>query len=236
MAPLDPRELIDLWDRCAGRDPVERALALLEGRVVAPQDLPIGTRDRLILAARAEWFGPLIETTANCPACGERLELAFHAGDALGRESGGAAAVEGPAIVPVEACGTAFRLRLPTSRDLAAVAHLPPDAARRTLLERLADPPGSVPEADEATEAAATALAAADPDGEILLSSACVACGRTHDFLFDPAGELWAAVDGAARRLFLEVHALASAYGWSEAEILALPVGRRRRYLELSGA
>jgi len=35
------------------------------------------------------------------------------------------------------------------------------------------------------------------------------------------------------RRLLVEVHALASAYGWSEQEILSLSDARRRLYLEM---
>jgi hypothetical protein len=34
-------------------------------------------------------------------------------------------------------------------------------------------------------------------------------------------------------RLLEEVHSIARAYHWSEAEILALPLPRRRRYLDL---
>ncbi|HEX2516118.1 MAG TPA: phage baseplate protein, partial [Chloroflexota bacterium] len=39
-----------------------------------------------------------------------------------------------------------------------------------------------------------------------------------------------------ARRLLREVHTLARAYGWREAEILALPGRRRQTYLDLVGA
>jgi len=37
-----------------------------------------------------------------------------------------------------------------------------------------------------------------------------------------------------AQRVFLDVADLASAYGWSEPQILALPEPRRRAYLELA--
>ena len=40
----------------------------------------------------------------------------------------------------------------------------------------------------------------------------------------------------AADRLYAEIDAVARAYHWSEAEILALPIARRRRYLGLIGA
>jgi hypothetical protein len=51
----------------------------------------------------------------------------------------------------------------------------------------------------------------------------------------DPAEFLWAAAEAQARRLLLEVDALARAYGWREPDVLALPPARRRAYLELVG-
>ena len=54
-------------------------------------------------------------------------------------------------------------------------------------------------------------------------------------FNFDIATVLWTELAGLARSLIEEVDALASAYGWSEREILALSGRRRRAYLELAG-
>ena len=47
------------------------------------------------------------------------------------------------------------------------------------------------------------------------------------------ASFVWEEVDAAARRLLGEVHALASAYGWSQEEILALGSQRRAAYMRL---
>jgi hypothetical protein len=44
---------------------------------------------------------------------------------------------------------------------------------------------------------------------------------------------LWAEIEVRAKRLLLEVHLLATAYGWSEAEILSLNAQRREFYLEM---
>ena len=40
-------------------------------------------------------------------------------------------------------------------------------------------------------------------------------------------------MEGRAKRLLMDVHLLARAYGWSEAEVLALSPARRRFYLEM---
>ena len=75
-----------------------------------------------------------------------------------------------------------------------------------------------------------------DPQAEIALRLGCPCCAQDWTILFDVAEHLWQEVDAWARRLLSEVHVLASFYGWSEAEVLALPPRRRRFYLEAVGA
>jgi hypothetical protein len=53
--------------------------------------------------------------------------------------------------------------------------------------------------------------------------------------LFDMPAYFWSEIQMGARRLLQEVHALASAYGWRESEILMLSAARRRAYLEMVG-
>jgi hypothetical protein len=45
----------------------------------------------------------------------------------------------------------------------------------------------------------------------------------------------WREIQSAARRIVLEVDALARSYGWSEAEILNMTPARRQLYLEMVG-
>ena len=52
----------------------------------------------------------------------------------------------------------------------------------------------------------------------------------------DVPGLVWDEVDAVARRLVDEVHALASAYGWAERDILAMGAARRAAYLARVGA
>jgi len=73
----------------------------------------------------------------------------------------------------------------------------------------------------------------ADPQAEIRLELACADCGHAWAEPFDIVDYLWAEIGDRAKRLTYEVHALASAYGWTEAEVLRLPAERRRRYLEM---
>ena len=76
-------------------------------------------------------------------------------------------------------------------------------------------------------------MALADPLGEIMLHFDCPACGTSFEESLDLSTFLWAEIEARAQRLLLEVHTLAVAYGWSEAEILSLNAARREIYLEM---
>ncbi|MEU2684101.1 hypothetical protein ABZ654_09530 [Streptomyces hygroscopicus] len=79
----------------------------------------------------------------------------------------------------------------------------------------------------------AEAAERADPAADVTLKVACPACGAATRAELDIASYLWAELDHWARDLLLDVHLLATAYGWSEPQILALSPLRRRYYLEL---
>jgi hypothetical protein len=68
-----------------------------------------------------------------------------------------------------------------------------------------------------------------------VLGLQCVACGHAGEAQLDPGALLWDEIEVRAQALLLEVHRLASAYGWSEEQILSLSPGRRARYLALLG-
>jgi hypothetical protein len=54
--------------------------------------------------------------------------------------------------------------------------------------------------------------------------------------VFDVADYLWQELHAWAKDVLRSVHALAVAYGWREADVLALSPTRRRIYLELARA
>ncbi len=135
---------------------------------------------------------------------------------------------------PVIFKGESFRL--PTSRDLAAAAReADPRQAAVRLLDacRLTPSVSRQPWSDQELDEAGECLAMADPLAENRLTLDCAVCGNQWEETLDIGDFLWTEVDARARRLLMEVHALASAYGWSEGEILSLSETRRRFYLEM---
>jgi hypothetical protein len=66
-----------------------------------------------------------------------------------------------------------------------------------------------------------------------MLEFTCPACATRGQVLFDAADLLFRELGLGRGDLYGEVHRLALAYHWSEAEILALSWAKRRRYLDL---
>jgi hypothetical protein len=231
----DDVRLVEAWSAAARLPPVDRALALLRAFVDAPLDrlarLSPGRRDTLLCDARRALFGAPLELVAACPACGEQnaLDVDVRALPRAGADDDGD---DGGGAHGFELAGRRFRL--PDSRDLAAVADEPdPQQAARALARRCALDGG---ELDDATLAALDdALAERDPAAAVELRFACAACGAQTLAPFDAATVLYADVAAHVDRLLGDVHRLASAYGWSERDILALPPARRERYLALVG-
>ena len=226
--PLGER-LLEIWERGIRRHPLDRGLLLLS--IARPDDVldsladvPIGERDRALLALRAALFGAALESYVDCPACGTRLEFTVDADELRGA----------PPPPEVEVHGV--RLRPPTSRDLAVALREPDEqAAERCLAQRCVLGATSGTAMLDALDPFEVQLALATADGgsDIELELSCDGCDHRWQESFDITGYLWQEIDSRARALLREVDALARAYGWSEREILALSDARRRSYLAL---
>lgn len=239
------------WERGEGRLPVERALVLLAcGFRERTQEelwaLTIGARDALLLTLREQTFGSALRGYAACPECATRLRFTSDT-RALRVPAGGSAPDLAPSVL---VCGEwELGFRLPDSRDLvkvAAASRGDVDSARNELLLRcitsarrsgVAVPMSELRRGlpDEVGRELVSALAARDPQAEILLSLSCPSCGHAFVTAFDISSFLFAEVAAQARILLGEVDALARAYGWSESEILGMSALRRRHYLRMVG-
>lgn len=229
--------LLAAWEAGRRQSPPARALSLLASTGVESATLanwPLGRRDSALLDLRAARFGPRITGLTHCPACGDRLELDF-AVDDIRTACAGDDAEE--CIVETDEGRFRLALRPLRTADLLAVAAQPQEAALLARAVVRVDSDGephalaTLPPAVVA--AAASRLAALDPQADVRLALRCAACAHEWTAPFDVGAFLWEEVDAWARRLLVEVHLLASAYGWREADILALSAARRRAYLEL---
>jgi hypothetical protein len=239
--PLPPARLLEASELGACLHPLDQALVVL--RLSGPDldedpaALPIAERDRRLVELRQAMFGDSIPCVINCPACAGLQEFELSAA-ALLAEIGAPCPEE---VLSLE--GWTIVLRALDSRDLAAVASAPGvETASRWLAERAirleASPAGAgpaepLPAAIRA--AAARRIAEREEAADLALDLGCTGCGAAWTAVFDIGAHLWLEIDAQARRLVREVAALAARFGWSEADLLAMPPARRRAYLHAEG-
>ena len=240
---LNSAALLAAWEEGVLQASPERALTLLatawpERSSAEWADASIGERDERLLLLREELFGPQLEAAADCPRCSEQLVLKFKTRDIRSQARPGS-----KAELRVEASGYNVSFRLPTSADLLQLAASPEIDASRALLKRCVTAAlreGSRLDAEMLPEDVITVItetmSQADPQADVRINMNCPGCSQGWSMPFDVLSYLWGEIEDWAQRLLLEVHLLASAYGWSEGDIIAMSPNRRRIYLDLVGA
>jgi hypothetical protein len=237
MHALTVSEVVALWEHGAHCHALDRtAFLCARARPELPAhsiaDLPLGTVTASLLRLREATFGARIQCHVDCDRCGERLELALLSTDLLQPTP------ENRSEIDV----LGLRVRAPCLRDVAAVANESEvDRAAQQLLARCilhsAIEPGAIEAGalpDGALREVEDALEALDPNADLALDVHCAACGHCGTAQLDAGELLWDEIDAHARASLYEVHVLARAYGWTEAEILGLGAARRAAYLAMA--
>ena len=245
MCPLTATDILRIWEIAERQGPFDQALTILA--VTYPErsmdqlaDLSLAQRDRLLFKLRRQLFGSELSGFVECPECRERLEFSLGISEICGTRPAEIAFDEQSFSVE----GFDFRFRLPNSRDLilASACH-GPQQARKLLIQRCLQEcrrEGTTVTCDELPEAVVACVAQhvsqCDPLQEVLLDMTCPACRHRWHSLFDIVTFFGTELANQAKRLLREVHLLACAYGWREADILAMSAGRRHAYLEMVSA
>ena len=246
MRALSASELLAVWERGRNQPGFARGLLLLgaacpEYPADALAQCSLGRRDAQLLDLRERIFGRQLAVLVNCPGCGEQLELTLDTSDLRVEspeptvESGGV----DPEVLSLSVADHEVRFRLPNSLDLAESAR-PTDiaAARQCLLEHCVVAVhhrghelavGGLPE--EVITAVEERMEQADPQANVQLALSCPTCSHEWQAAFDIVSFFWVEIHAWAVRILREVHALALAYGWREADILAMTPARRQAYL-----
>jgi hypothetical protein len=193
------------------------AIALLQACGIADcMRYPVGVIDRLLLHAHREVLHRDLEVAVACPVCGVLVGLPLGIDDV-------------PEYSPRSAwCGPGIGVREPTGADLAGL----PDEAGEAALElearcRIGPADGS---------AAAGALDRADQSLCGAVRVGCIECGAEVSEFVDVQRLVTAAIAEAAADIDVEIHLIASRYGWDLATIESLPDTRRARLAALAGS
>jgi DNA-directed RNA polymerase subunit RPC12/RpoP len=242
MRPLDATELLNAWEHGLNQPILQRALILIltacpELDSEAAENMSIGARDARLLRLREWIFGTRLLNTAQCPQCGERVEWEGRTRDLRIQTVDDADLAED---FTLEVDNYRLHFRLPTSKDIAAVmavAQSDGNTGAMALVKRCvvsADQAGDACNLADLPQHALDALSQQieklDPQAEIRTALTCPACSHQWEVLFDIAGFLWTEINNWAERTLRSVNLLASAYGWTEREILSLSPVRRQLY------
>lgn len=234
---LDGAELLRVWERSAGADPLLRGAgilaAALPGLPVAPDELPVGACTTLLLGLRVGTFGGQIDAVTRCSECAREVAVEADATAMLASlpavDLDEAAAVQQLRHLP-DSSDVAFRA--PTGLDLLAASRCADDEeARALLVARCVSSPAPLP--PDVVARVGAALTTADPAADLSLRLRCADCGHEWSATFDVADYFWAEIRAAAGGLLQEVDELATRYAWSERDILEMSPARRRAYLDL---
>ncbi|HEC20621.1 MAG TPA: phage baseplate protein [Gammaproteobacteria bacterium] len=239
MSGIGSADLLNAWEQGLNQPPLQRALILLA--VAHPGQTPealmqlsIGQRDRLLLRLREQLFGSRLQNTAQCPQCDERLEWVSQTSDFTAGPDGDDSATNRFAVHHAD---TALHFRLPNSLDMAAIAtaddpeHILQNLLTRCLLEDDTPAAESPHFPQDVVDAFSEQIEQLDPLADIRIQLDCPACRHQWEAQFDIPRFLWAELHDWAQGLLQSVYRLATAYGWSERDILALSPLRRQLYL-----
>lgn len=243
MRTLSAYDLVQVWEWGQHKHSVDRALGLLT--LAQPEldpeqiaALSIGQRNQRLLMLREQTLGSTLNGYAECIRCKEKLEFSVEVSHLWRPEP-----QQHEFALKVQEYD--LHCRLPTSCDLAAIVGCSEIAAARQLLIQYcvvqayrADQPldgGALPES--VIPELANAVLAHDPQAEMRFELECPACGQQWSALFDIVTFFWTELGDQVKRLLYDVHLLAQAYGWCEADILTMSPQRRQYYLDwVSGA
>ncbi len=242
MHPLSARSILQVWEQGYDQHLVNRALTLLaascqEMSLDELAELSVGQRDELLLDLREQTFGTMLNVFAECPQCREHIEFTADVTDI--RVANHSEIDEKENNLSIE--NFDLRFRLINSMDLVEVVNCNDLTRARSILvhrcvirasrggEELS--PEELPE--NIIEKLVARLSECDPQSDVLLNIVCPACTHNWHMIFDIVSFFWREISMQAKRLLREVHTLALAYGWQEADILSMSTARRRFYLEM---
>jgi len=235
-------EILNIWERSGGKSPAERSIDLLYVSSTGAEDpaaLSIGQRNTLLFRLREKLFGPSLSNIADCPSCHERVEWVSGISDLL--IAGGERDVLATEVFTLNAEPYEIQFRLPNSYDMLRVYADPvyqssPERLYWDCIQEVKKGMDGYNAADlpqEVLDQLDRRMEAEDPQADISMLLCCPNCAHAWEMAFDICSYLWIEIDNWAKHALREVATLASAFGWSESEILGMSPRRRRLYLEM---
>lgn len=212
-----PEPVTDVLVRCGRSGTVSATREAIE-------DLTVGTRTRALLMLAVASGRESVQVLHQCTACAERMEV-----DVPFREIARFGADTAHQVRVVDA-GRQWLVRLPSGMDQrrwASAGISDPLAMARSLVVE-----GDGADLDEGwLDRLGSTLQGVDPLIDFRLHVRCPGCTAAHSLDLDLQALALEELRRIQRALMVAVHRLASAYHWSEADIVAMPAWRRETYV-----
>jgi hypothetical protein len=239
---MNDTALLDLWEATLTLPPHQRAQRLAQA-AGARKEASLGESNVALLRLREGMLGQHMPLRTACPQCAG--ELAFEV-NTQQLQAMPDATPHGDDGYEVTLGQEQVRFRAPRGQDLSALASLAaqaPDAWARALFERCVLQ-ARVNDADVAPAAlsaqmqvaVASQIDALEPLASLAFELDCPSCHHHFAAPLDLAAVTFAELRHRAENVLADVAALANAYGWREADVLALSATRRAAYLQLASS
>jgi len=224
---MNEADVLTCWEQGRDLPMLQRALWYLQSHDSQQSwesllQLPIGERDRRLFSLRCQLFGSPLHVFTACPQCQLELEFSFDSEQLFDNKSASQSA-------SFKLAGS--QVRLLNTADQLTISHLPKDEVQQFIMKNCVqtEQGQDKPELDGVIEA----MLQHDPLAEILLQLQCDQCRHQWPLLLDVVSFFQQELDDYVKSLLQQVHILASAYGWSEQDVLSLSAERRHVYMEM---
>ena len=202
--------------------------------------MPVSARIARLLRIVALTEGvDILAIALRCPDpdCAGTLEVDLPLERLLGDATGGDARAPDAAIAVEVPTGKPVQLRRPTGndqREWRAGSFPTKQEALLAVVRSLAAPAvEKLPLGESELSLLAGAMEEVDPLTAFRVITVCPHCGKEAPIPVDLEAEALRRLANAQRAVLQEIYVLASRFGWSETEILAVPAKRRARYLRM---
>ncbi|WP_227243331.1 hypothetical protein [Paraburkholderia caribensis] len=192
-------------------------------------DDTLGDRNRRLLRLHCALSRGPLEACVKCSVCGVDNELTVPVKVILETP-----ATPRDARVRLRLGRSMGIYRLPRMTDIEAAAES--DDVPAAVLERCRVEGRAGPLHEHAMLRLGRRFEVIDPLSNIVVNMTCSGCGTALAASVEIAALVAHEIDAIVEGLYRDIDCLASAYGWSEQSILALPAERRQRYVALRDA
>lgn len=241
MHPISAEQLLLIWQQVHSYSMLPKTLLLLE--MITPESkktdvglLSIGQRDTRLLQLRKYLFGSTLHNTTICPECNTKMEWDMDLQDLIIQEVDNS---EFSLEHTIEVDNFKIRFRLPNSKDILMILSKDDDKSKSNalinncILEIKAinsnNKIKSIPK--KIIRTLAEKIPELDPAADIRMNITCPSCENRWMVVFDIMSYLWWEIDNWVQKTLQEVYILASAFGWSEKDILNMDAERRHIYI-----